>query len=96
MDLPSPESIAEHVKDYDCLIDEIEFLLKLQQEMLRQTWSLRCFLVDRLSGGSVRPRWGADSASKARRRMGASFHCLRVPRRDNATRNGRNSLRTAR
>jgi hypothetical protein len=48
-----------------------------------------------LMGGSVRSRWGADSASKAPRRMGASFHCLRVPRRDNATRSGRDSLRTA-
>ena len=28
LDLPSPESIAEYVKDYDCLIDGIEFLLK--------------------------------------------------------------------
>lgn len=36
MGLPSPESVAEYIKDYDCLIDGIEFLLKLQQEMLRQ------------------------------------------------------------
>src|ERR1700738_426738 len=36
MDLSSPESVAEYVKDYDCLIEGIEFLLKLEQEIVKQ------------------------------------------------------------
>jgi hypothetical protein len=36
MGLWSPESVAEYVKDYDCLMEGIEFLLNLEQEMVRQ------------------------------------------------------------
>lgn len=36
MVLPTPESVAEYVKDYDCLIDGVEFLLKLEQEVVQQ------------------------------------------------------------
>lgn len=36
--LPSPDSID--VKDYDCLIEGIEFFLKLEREILKpRTWS---------------------------------------------------------
>lgn len=36
--LPSPDSID--VKDYDCMIEGIEFFLKLEREILKpRTWS---------------------------------------------------------
>lgn len=36
MRLPTPESVAEYIEDYDCLMEGIEFLLSLEQEMVRR------------------------------------------------------------
>lgn len=34
--MPTPQSIAEYVKDYDCLVEGIELLLSLEQKIHEQ------------------------------------------------------------